>query len=90
MFVGYFAGSEEQSVVISRFSKGYWIFVPYSRTRWASLTLTFQPMPPNARGHNAAIFERYSYRARQVIVMEVWSARRRGGSYIEPRICSMP
>lgn len=30
------------------------------------------------------MFERYSNRARCLIVMALWSARRRGGSYIEP------
>jgi ATP-dependent Clp protease ATP-binding subunit ClpA len=30
------------------------------------------------------MFERYSDRARCLIVMALWSARRRGGSYIEP------
>ena len=30
------------------------------------------------------MFERYSERARQLIFMALWSARRRGGSYIEP------
>jgi hypothetical protein len=30
------------------------------------------------------MFERYSYRARCLIFMALWSARRRGGSYIEP------
>lgn len=30
------------------------------------------------------MFERYSHRARRLIVMALWSARRRGGSYIEP------
>lgn len=30
------------------------------------------------------MFERYSNRARRLIVMALWSARRRGGSYIEP------
>jgi ATP-dependent Clp protease ATP-binding subunit ClpC len=30
------------------------------------------------------MFERYSDRARRLIFMALWSARRRGGSYIEP------
>jgi ATP-dependent Clp protease ATP-binding subunit ClpA len=30
------------------------------------------------------MFERYSHRARCLIFMALWSARRRGGSYIEP------
>lgn len=30
------------------------------------------------------MFERYSLRARQVIFVALWSAKRRGGSYIEP------
>lgn len=30
------------------------------------------------------MFERYSERARQIIFLALWSARRRGGSYIEP------
>jgi ATP-dependent Clp protease ATP-binding subunit ClpA len=30
------------------------------------------------------MFERYSKRSRQVILIALWSARRRGGSYIEP------
>ena len=30
------------------------------------------------------MFERYSVRARYLIFMALWSARRRGGSYIEP------
>ena len=30
------------------------------------------------------MFERYSYRVRCLIFMALWSARRRGGSYIEP------
>jgi ATP-dependent Clp protease ATP-binding subunit ClpA len=30
------------------------------------------------------MFERYSERARRLIFMALWSARRRGGSYIEP------
>lgn len=30
------------------------------------------------------MFERYSDRARRLILMALWSARRRGGSYIEP------
>jgi ATP-dependent Clp protease ATP-binding subunit ClpA len=34
--------------------------------------------------HNGPMFERYSYRARCLIFMAIWSARRRGGSYIEP------
>ena len=34
--------------------------------------------------HNGPMFERYSYRARCLIFMALWSARRRGGSYIEP------
>jgi len=31
------------------------------------------------------MFERYSIRARQLIFMALWSARRRRGSYIEPQ-----
>ena len=30
------------------------------------------------------MFERYSERARRLIFLSLWSARRRGGSYIEP------
>jgi ATP-dependent Clp protease ATP-binding subunit ClpA len=30
------------------------------------------------------MFERFSHRARRLILMALWSARRRGGSYIEP------
>ena len=30
------------------------------------------------------MFERYSDRARRLILMALWSARRRGGAYIEP------
>lgn len=30
------------------------------------------------------VFERYSERARRLIVMALWSARKRGGSHIEP------
>jgi ATP-dependent Clp protease ATP-binding subunit ClpA len=34
--------------------------------------------------HNGPMFERYSHRARCLIFVAHWSARRRGGSHIEP------
>lgn len=38
----------------------------------------------SSRTHNGPMFERYSDRARCLIFMALWSAGRRGGSYIEP------
>ena len=78
------AAGDRQAGLFRRFFRRSAARHPFHRDADYTLEWTCPVASHSSHTHNGPMFERYSHRARCLIFMALWSARRRSGLYIEP------